>query len=415
MKLTLYLKINLFKDFIKLYMQLYKKKLYIQYLLEFRMTKSENLGRNITVLAIFLAFMGMGVVDPILPDIATKLGANHWQVEMLFSAYILMMAFMMLPAGIIAVKYGDKVIMVTGLGLVAIFAILCSYSSSIVDLSLYRAGWGFSNALFFSTALIVLIVLSNDYHKAVGLFEGAIGLGISAGPLLGGFLGEHSWRYPFLATGLLTLCAFLSVLFLVKILRSKNKRKTINLSDLKQLFSNNKFIFISISSMLYFYGFLAVLAYSPLVVNLNPIEMGLLFFAWGLSLACGSIFISTKLEKKYKVKDIVPISIVLFSLILLCMIAAESKALMSILIIFAGLFSGINNSLLTSYVMEVEFEKNIISGGYNFLRWIGGASAPVLSGFIAGIFNNMHLPFLVAGILSFISFILLIYLKKEVK
>lgn len=130
-------------------MQLYKKKLYIQYLLEFRMTKSENLGRNITVLAIFLAFMGMGVVDPILPDIATKLGANHWQVEMLFSAYILMMAFMMLPAGIIAVKYGDKVIMVTGLGLVAIFAILCSYSSSIVDLSLYRAGWGFSNALFF--------------------------------------------------------------------------------------------------------------------------------------------------------------------------------------------------------------------------------------------------------------------------
>ena len=245
--------------------------------------KSKNIGRNITVLAVFLAFMGMGVVDPILPEIALKLGANHWQVEMLFSAYILMMAFMMLPAGVLATKYGDKVIMVSGLGLVSLFATLCAFSSSILDLSLFRAGWGFSNAMFFSTALVILISLSSDYHKAVGLFEGAIGFGISAGPLLGGLLGEYSWRYPFLATGLLTLGAFISVQFFVKMPKSKDKRKSITIVDLKALFSNKKFILISIAAMLYFYGFIVVLAYSPLVVHLNPIEIGLLFFGWGLA------------------------------------------------------------------------------------------------------------------------------------
>jgi MFS transporter, ACDE family, multidrug resistance protein len=154
---------------------------------------NKTLGRNITVLATFLAFMGMGVVDPILPDIALKLGANHWQVELLFSTYILTMAFVMLPAGVLAVKFGDKRIMIIGLACVSIFATLCSLSSSIFDLAIFRAGWGFANALFFATALIILIALSKDYHKAVGLFEGAIGFGISAGPLLGGFLGEHSW------------------------------------------------------------------------------------------------------------------------------------------------------------------------------------------------------------------------------
>lgn len=374
--------------------------------------KNKKIGRNITILAVFLAFMGMGVVDPILPDIAKKLGANHWQIEMLFSSYILMMAFMMLPAGILATKFGDKNIMVIGLGSVALFSTLCAFSGSILDLSLFRAGWGFSNALFFSTALIILIVLSDEYHEAVGYFEGSIGIGISAGPLLGGFLGEHSWRYPFLATGLLALCAFFAVLFFVKVPKSKDKRKTVTFSDLKQLFTNKKFIIISISAMLYFYGFIVILAYSPLVVNLNPIEMGLLFFAWGLALAAGSIIISTKLEQFYKVKNIVPVTIFIFALIQLIILNVESKALMSMLIIFSGLLSGINNSLLTSYVMEVQFEKNIISGGFNFLRWTGAATAPVLSGFIAQSFNNMHLPFLVAAILSIISFVLLFNLRK---
>ncbi len=373
---------------------------------------NKKLGRNITILAVFLAFMGMGVVDPILPDIAMKLGANHWQIEMLFSSYILMMALMMLPAGVLAAKFGDKNIMVIGLGLIALFSTLCAFSNSILDLSLFRAGWGFSNSLFFATALIILITLSNDYHKAVGLFEGSIGFGISAGPLLGGFLGEHSWRFPFLATGTLTACAFFAVIFFIKIPKTKDKRKTIQISDLKRLFTNKKFILISLSAMLYFYGFIVILAYSPLVVNINPLEMGLLFFGWGLALAIGSIIISTKLEKLYKVKDIIPFSISVFALILLIILNIESKSLMSMMIILSGLLSGINNSLLTSYVMEVDFEKNIISGGFNLLRWLGAATAPILSGFIAQSFDNMHLPFLIAAILSIISFSILLKLRK---
>jgi MFS transporter, ACDE family, multidrug resistance protein len=373
---------------------------------------NKTLGRNITVLATFLAFMGMGVVDPILPDIALKLGANHWQVELLFSTYILTMAFVMLPAGVLAVKFGDKRIMIIGLACVSIFATLCSLSSSIFDLAIFRAGWGFANALFFATALIILIALSKDYHKAVGLFEGAIGFGISAGPLLGGFLGEHSWRYPFLATGALTLIAFFAVLFFVKLPKSENKRKAVSLKDLKTLFTNRKFIFVSIAAMLYFYGFIVVLAYSPLAVNLNPIEMGLLFFSWGLALAFGSIFLSTKLEKKYKVKQIVPISVLLFAIVLFMIMFINSKALMSMFIIFSGLLSGVNNSLLTSYIMELDFEKNIISGGYNLLRWLGAATAPILSGYISTTFGNMHLPFLLAAVLSLFSVIMLYNVKR---
>lgn len=52
--------------------------------------------------------------------------------------------------------------------------------------------------MFFATAMTLLIALSKEVHEAVGLYEAAIGLGMAGGPLLGGILGGHSWRYPFL-------------------------------------------------------------------------------------------------------------------------------------------------------------------------------------------------------------------------
>jgi MFS transporter, ACDE family, multidrug resistance protein len=50
--------------------------------------------------------------------------------------------------------------------------------------------------------------------------------------------------------------------------------------------------------------------------------------------------------------------------------------------------------------MEVSpYERSITSGGYNFLRWLGAAIAPVLSGLI-GQGVSAHAPFLVAAVLS---------------
>ena len=78
----------------------------------------------------------------------------------------------------------------------------------------FRAGWGLGNAMFFATAMTLLIALSKEVHEAVGLYEAAIGLGMAGGPLLGGILGGHSWRYPFFATSILIFLAFILVFFL---------------------------------------------------------------------------------------------------------------------------------------------------------------------------------------------------------
>jgi MFS family permease len=45
------------------------------------------------------------------------------------------------------------------------------------------------------------------------------------------------------------------------------------------------------------------------------------------------------------------------------------------------------------------YERSISSGAYNFLRWLGAAFAPVMSGLI-GNSLSAHLPYLVAGVLG---------------
>jgi MFS transporter, ACDE family, multidrug resistance protein len=370
-------------------------------------------ARWITVFATFLAFMGIGIVDPILPIIAEKIGATHWQVEMLFTAYIFTMAVMMIPSGMFVSRFGDKNMMVTGLAIVTVFSLLCGLSNNIPQLSVFRAGWGLGNSMFFATAMTLLIALTPHVQTAVGLYEAAIGLGMAGGPLVGGLLGQHSWRYPFIATSILIFAALLLVALFVYEPNKIGKRKVAGIREMANLLSFPPFVKGAIGAMLYYYGFFVVLAYSPLIMQLSAIQIGFVFFGWGLCLAYGSAVLSHRLEKKYTPKQLLPYSLLTFAIFLFLLFTINSTWGLVLFIILSGLASGLNNALFTSYVMEISpYERGITSGAYNFVRWMGAAIAPVLSGVIGHLLSSKA-PFMVAMILALIAFLFLLFGKQE--
>ncbi|MEJ8554236.1 MFS transporter [Tepidibacter sp. Z1-5] len=377
------------------------------------MSNKKVRSKYITVFATFLAFMGIGVVDPILPTIAKHIGASHWEIEMLFTAYIFTMAIMMIPSGILATKLGDKRMMCIGLGIVTVFSLLCAVSNGIVQLSIFRSGWGLGNSMFFATAMILLIQFSKDANRAIGLYEAAIGLGMAGGPLLGGILGGYSWRYPFIATSCLIFIAFILVKFFVYQPEVKTKRKTIGGKELIKLIKFPPFLRVAMASMCYFYGFFVILAYSPLVIKLSPIKLGFVFFGWGLMLAYGSAILSHSLEKKFNPSVILPWSLILFTLLVGSLCFANSLEVRIALITLSGLFSGLNNALFTSYVMEVSpYERGITSGAYNFVRWLGAAIAPILSGFVGHAFSS-NTPFALASAVLLVGIFLVVVKDKQ--
>src|ERR1700751_4206501 len=100
-----------------------------------------------TTLAAFLAIAGIAVVDPILPAIGHAIGVTPWQVELLFTAYIAVMAIGMIPAVLGTGRFGFKRILVAGVATVGLSAILASFSGNIVQLALLRGLWGLGNAM----------------------------------------------------------------------------------------------------------------------------------------------------------------------------------------------------------------------------------------------------------------------------
>lgn len=148
--------------------------------------------------ACVISFMGLGLVDPILPAIADQLHATKSQVSLLFTSYNLVTGVAMLITGVVSSRLGVKWTLLTGILFIIVFAGLGGTANTVGGIVGYRAGWGLGNALFIATALSAIVGLSTSgTAKAIILYEAALGLGISVGPLLGGELGSISWRGPF--------------------------------------------------------------------------------------------------------------------------------------------------------------------------------------------------------------------------
>src|ERR1700758_5472278 len=81
--------------------------------------------------ACVISFMGIGLVDPILPALASKLKASPAQVELLFTSYLVVTAVMMLVTGWVSSRIGAKRTLVAGLILIVVFSALAGSSPTI--------------------------------------------------------------------------------------------------------------------------------------------------------------------------------------------------------------------------------------------------------------------------------------------
>ena len=66
--------------------------------------------------------MGIGLVDPILKEIAAKLDATPSQVSLLFTSYMAVMGIAMLVTGVVSSRIGPKRTLLSGLVLIIVFA-----------------------------------------------------------------------------------------------------------------------------------------------------------------------------------------------------------------------------------------------------------------------------------------------------
>src|SRR5947207_1420033 len=152
--------------------------------------------------ACVVSFMGIGLVDPVLPAISHELHASPSEVTLLFTSYLVVTAVAMLITNWVSSRLGAKKTLIAGLILIVVFSALAGASPSISGIIGFRAGWGVGNALFIATSLAVIVAsASGGFAGAIVLYETALGAGIAAfgAPRLQATLGIAKTMYANLA------------------------------------------------------------------------------------------------------------------------------------------------------------------------------------------------------------------------
>jgi MFS transporter, ACDE family, multidrug resistance protein len=348
-------------------------------------------------LACVVSFMGIGLVDPILPSLSSKLHASPSQVELLFTSYLVITAVAMLVTGWVSTRLGAKRTLIGGLVLIVVFSALAGASHSIGEIIGFRAGWGLGNALFIATSLAVIVSsASGGIAGAIILYETALGIGIALGPLVGGELGAISWRGPFFGVTVLMTLALVATIVLVE--DDGPPAHRLSVVDPLRALRHRGLLTMGLTALLYNWGFFTVLGYAPFPLHLGTHELGYVFTGWGVLVGLFAIFGAPWLRRRLGIARALYLNLVLFAIdVLVIGIFIDSRATVIVAVILSGVFIGTNNTITTQAVMTVApVEHPVAAASYGFIRFIGGGIAPWAAGKLAASHGD-HLPFYIGA------------------
>jgi EmrB/QacA subfamily drug resistance transporter len=165
----------------------------------------------IAIISSFFAPFMASAINIALPAIGNEFVTDAILLTWIPTSYLLASAIFAVPFGRIADIYGMKKVFTYGIIIFTIASFLCAISFSASSLILFRIIQGVGSAMVFVTGLAIITAVYPPYErgKAIGYTIGAVYVGLSLGPALGGimtqFLGWRSLFYLMVPFGILVL------------------------------------------------------------------------------------------------------------------------------------------------------------------------------------------------------------------
>lgn len=180
---------------------------------------SKSVALFVTAVGAFLTPFTASSVSIALPAIRKEFAMDAVLLTWVPTSYLLAAAMFLVPFGRAADIYGMKRIYLYGLFIYTLSTVLCGISDSAGMLIFYRVLQGIGGAMVFGTGVAILtsIFPAEERGKVLGINVAAVYLGLSLGPVVGGFLTEEwGWRSVFLITAPLGGVAIFLILWKLK-------------------------------------------------------------------------------------------------------------------------------------------------------------------------------------------------------
>ena len=255
-----------------------------------------------------MAVMGVASIAPAFPRIVEELQISRTDVGMLIVAFTLPGVVLNPFLGVLADRFGRKLILVPCLLLFGLAGGACAFSDNFNILIALRVLQGLGAAALGSINVTLIGDLFSGERRteAMGLNASVLNAGLTSYPLIGGALATLAWNYPFL----LALTGIPIGILALKFLRNPEPPKSDNfkeyltdtLSSLKKTRAISTFM-AGVITFILLYG--AVFTYFSLYLgnsfHASPFTIGLITSSMSLS----SALVSSQLGKLAKITSVV--------------------------------------------------------------------------------------------------------------
>src|SRR6202012_2778616 len=176
--------------------------------------------------SVLVVGLDLTVLNLALPTISTDLHASTSDLQWILDSYSLVLAAVMLPAGLVGDRFGRKKVLLVALALFGASSAACAYAASVGELIAARVVLGVGAAAIFPLSLAVIPVLfaPEERQKAIALMASATFISFPIGPIVGGYLLDHFWwGSVFLINVPVVVLALIAVTVLLPESRSEHK------------------------------------------------------------------------------------------------------------------------------------------------------------------------------------------------
>ncbi len=216
-------------------------------------------------LSAILLMLGVGMIVALLPQRVHAMTGSLESVGLVASTFAFAYLLAQLPIGVLSDRLGPKRFLVIGYLLCALSGLVYLSSETASGILLGRALQGLGEAPIWALGPAMLsLAYPAAKGRVIGIYNGAIHAGLTAGPLLGLLIApDGQGRVPFLVFALLCLLAGLCVLVFLRPANAALGHARLTLRQLPNLLHQGRTMVLLLGVLLYGAGYGVFLTVLP--------------------------------------------------------------------------------------------------------------------------------------------------------